>query len=40
MRDHSGSFIACKVGCFPMVDSVFEAEMIGIREALSWLKEG
>ncbi|XP_074351632.1 uncharacterized protein LOC141690759 [Apium graveolens] len=40
MRDHLGSFIACKVGSFPMVDSVFEAELIGVREALSWIKEG
>ena len=40
MRDHLGSFVACKVACFPMVETVFEAEMVGIREAPSWIKEG
>lgn len=40
MRDHSGSFVACKVGRVAMVDSIFEAELIGVRDALSWIKEG
>lgn len=40
MRDHLGSFVACKVGSFPMVDTVFEAELVGVKEALSWIKGG
>lgn len=39
MRDHLCTFIAGKTRCFPSVDSVFEAEAVGIREALSWIKE-
>ncbi|KAL8126745.1 hypothetical protein AgCh_013868 [Apium graveolens] len=39
LRDHLGSFIAGKVMCFPIVASVLEAEVIRIREALSWIKE-
>lgn len=37
--DHLGSYVAGKVSCFPMAASVFEAEAIGIRQALSWIKD-
>ncbi|XP_074322799.1 uncharacterized protein LOC141659771 [Apium graveolens] len=40
MRNHLGSFVACKVGSFPMVDTVFEAELVGVKESLSWIKGG
>lgn len=36
-RDHQGSFVAGRTMTLPMVDSVFEAETIGVKEALSWL---
>lgn len=39
LRDHLGYYVAGKVSCFPMVASFFEADVIGIREALSWIKE-
>lgn len=39
LRDHLGSYIAGKVSYFPMDVSIFEAEFIGIRQALSWIKE-
>lgn len=38
MRDHMGTFIVRKTRCFPSVDSVFEAETVVMREALSWIK--
>ena len=38
MRNHRGSFVAGKSISLPMADSVFEAETIGISEALSWIK--
>lgn len=38
MRNHQGTFIAGKVICLPMVELVFEAETVGINEALSWIK--
>lgn len=38
-RDHLGSYVAGKVSCFPLVASVFEAEAIGIKQALSWIKD-
>lgn len=37
LRDHTGKFIEGRVGCMPEVGSIFEAEAIGIREALSWI---
>lgn len=37
LRDHDGSFIAGKTLCLQAPDSVFEAEAIGVREALSWV---
>lgn len=37
LRDQSGEFIAGKVICLAMVNTVFEAEAVGIHEGLSWL---
>lgn len=37
LRDHGGTFIAGKFLNLRAPDSVFKAEMIGIREALSWI---
>ncbi|XP_074363255.1 uncharacterized protein LOC141703719 [Apium graveolens] len=39
VRDHNGEFFSGKTMCLPEVESVFEAETIGIREALTWLKD-
>lgn len=39
LRDQRGDFLAGKCATFNMVDSVFEAEAIGVREALSWINE-
>ncbi|KAL8111526.1 hypothetical protein AgCh_019295 [Apium graveolens] len=39
MRNHLGEFLACKNMCLPMVNSVLEAEAVGVREALSWIKD-
>lgn len=35
-RDHVGSFVAGQTVCFSTVESVVEAELMGINEALSW----
>ena len=37
LRDHMGSFVAGKTLCLPGQVSVFEAEAIGMDEALSWI---
>lgn len=39
LRDSRGSFIAGRNLAFPSPDSVFEAEAIGMNEALSWIME-
>ncbi|WOH00096.1 hypothetical protein DCAR_0519453 [Daucus carota subsp. sativus] len=39
VRDHHGSFVVGRTMTLPKVDSVFEAEAIGVKEALSWLVE-
>ncbi|KAL8148945.1 hypothetical protein AgCh_006084 [Apium graveolens] len=39
MRNYLGEFLAGKNLCLPMADSVFEAEALGVREALSWIKD-
>lgn len=39
MRNYLGEFLAGKNLCLPMSDSVFEAEALGVREALSWIKD-
>lgn len=39
LRDHNGEFLAGKNLSFLSPDSVFEAEAIGAKEALSWIKE-
>lgn len=39
MRDHKGDFIAGKNLRLPGKVSVFEAEAMGVREALSWIGE-
>lgn len=38
MRDCQGTFLMGRNVCLPMVESVFEAESVGVREALSWIK--
>lgn len=38
-RDHRGEFLAGKTMCLTEVDSVFEAESIGVREVLAWIKD-
>ena len=37
IRDHKGSFIEGRSMTLPRPATVFEAECIGVREALSWL---
>lgn len=37
LRGHDGVFVAGKTSRFSVADSVFEAESIGVREALSWI---
>ncbi|KAL8148088.1 hypothetical protein AgCh_005433 [Apium graveolens] len=37
MRDFQGMFLMGINVCLPMVDSVFEAETVGVRETLSWI---
>lgn len=37
IRDHTGSFLKSKNLAHPSPSSVFEAECIGMREALSWV---
>lgn len=37
LRGHDGGFVAGKTTRFNAADSVFEAETIGVREALSWI---
>lgn len=39
MRDHSGLFLAGRTLCLSAVDTVVEAETIGIREILSWCRD-
>ncbi|XP_074364363.1 uncharacterized protein LOC141705221 [Apium graveolens] len=39
IRDHTGTFIEGKVMSFPSPESVFAAEAIGMREALSWIAD-
>lgn len=39
LRDHTGAFLAGKNVSFTTPDIVFEAEALGVREALSWIKE-
>ncbi|KAL8127779.1 hypothetical protein AgCh_014632 [Apium graveolens] len=39
MRNYLGEFLAGKNLCLPMADSVFKAEALGVREALSWIKD-
>lgn len=38
-RNHRGEFMAGKVICLVASTSVLEAEALGVREALSWIKE-
>ena len=38
LRNHDGEFLAGQTSCFEATTSVFEAEVIGVREALSWIK--
>lgn len=38
LRDHRGTFIMGRTSCAMSPSSVFEAEAIGVREALSWIK--
>ncbi|XP_074362434.1 uncharacterized protein LOC141702707 [Apium graveolens] len=38
IRDSQGTFVTGKNISFHAVDSVFEAEAIGVKEALSWIK--
>lgn len=35
LRNHTGDFLAGKTMCMPEVESVFEAEVMGVREALT-----
>lgn len=37
LRGHDGVFVAGKTSRFSAADYVFEAESIGVREALSWI---
>ena len=39
LRDHNGSFVAGKNLSFVNPTTAFEAEAVGVREALSWIKE-
>lgn len=39
LRDHTGSFLAGRVLRREAAATVFEAEAIGVREALAWIKE-
>lgn len=38
MRDHRGNFVVGKTMCLSAVDTIFEAEALGLREALSWIE--
>lgn len=39
LRDHGGTFIAGQTLRLQAPDSVFEAEVIGVREALFWIAD-
>ncbi|KAL8099954.1 hypothetical protein AgCh_032277 [Apium graveolens] len=39
LRDHRNTFLVGCTSCFRALVSVFEAEVIGVREALSWVKD-
>lgn len=39
LRDHSGSFVEGRTISLPQASDVLEAETLGIREALSWVKD-
>lgn len=39
LRDHNGSFIQGKNLCLPYPGTVLEGEAIGVKEALTWIKE-
>lgn len=38
MMNHIGEFLAGRTRCFEAASTVFEAEAVGVREALSWIK--
>ncbi|KAL8091888.1 hypothetical protein AgCh_034234 [Apium graveolens] len=38
IRDSNGDFVEGRTMCKPPVSSVFEAEAVGVKEALSWVK--
>lgn len=38
LRDHTGKFLAGGTTSFEAAATAFEAEAVGVREALSWIK--
>lgn len=38
LRDHTANFIEGRCPSLPQVDAILEAESLGIKEALSWVK--